>query len=96
MSEPGFVDCPLAVLEDGDLTGPEFRLLLALYSMRHSEAFTPDPFTLLSRAGVTSTSYLSRLSARLERKGWISKKRMGRYGFVRYRLHVPERFSVSR
>lgn len=83
---------PLEALTDTRLSGPERRVLLALYSFRNKNADTvwPSAEAIAARSGLKDKTYVSKMTTGLAKKGWIEKKRRGYTGGNEYKLTVPE------
>jgi hypothetical protein len=83
---------PLEALTDSSLTDPERRVLLSLYSWKgDSDYVWPSAAEIASRANIGDVTWVSKLTKKLEEKGWLEKKRRGYTGGMNYLLHVPER-----
>lgn len=89
-----FAIVPNEALLDPELTPSEFRVLVALYSFRDKNADTVWPKTesLAERARIKDTTQISKVTTRLERKGWLTKaSKMGFHGPKRYVMTIPDR-----
>jgi hypothetical protein len=93
-----FAIVPIEALSDALLTPSEFKVLVALYSFRDQNADTvwPKIDTLAERAGFKQKTQVSKITTRLESKGWLSKaKKKSFHGPKIYRLTIPERLLQS-
>lgn len=92
-----FIKVPEEVLFDPELTDPERRVLLALYSFADNDTGKcyPGAEKLMAKAKVKLESYLSRITGSLVKKGWLAKKRLGYSGKQTYRVSVPSRLANS-
>lgn len=89
-----FVILPLEALRDQELTPAELRMLCVLYSFRNNNADTvwPGLEAIRERAGYTDGTQVSRMTTKLEKKGWLSKnKKLSPRGPKKYHLTVPDR-----
>lgn len=94
-----FAIVPIEAFYDESLTPAEFRMLSVLYSFRDKNANTvwPKLETLADRAGYSDTTQVSRMTTKLEKKGWLTKgKKRGPRGPKIYELTVPDRIQVVR
>lgn len=85
---------PIEAISDPELTPSEFKVLVALYSFRDKNADTSFPKlgSLATRAGFRDPTQVSKLTTRLEAKGWLTKnQKMGFHGPKKYRLTIPDR-----
>lgn len=92
-----FAIVPNEALEDPELTPSEFRVLVALYSFRDKNCDTvwPSLDKLADRARFKDCSQVSKVTTRLESKGWLTKaSKMGFHGPKRYVLTVPDRLQL--
>lgn len=93
-----FTILPNEALYDAALTPAEFRMLAVLYSFRDSNANTvwPKLETIQERAGYSDATQVSRMTSRLESKGWLTKgKKRGPRGPKVYELTVPSRVQLG-
>lgn len=89
---------PIEAISDPELTPSEFKVLVALYSFRDKNADTSFPKleSLATRAGFRDATQVSKITSRLETKGWLTKRqKMGFHGPKKYRLSIPERLTQS-
>lgn len=89
-----FAIVPIEAISDRELTPSEFKVLVALYSFRDKNADTTFPKldALAARAGFKDPTQVSKLTTRLEAKGWLTKRqKMGFHGPKKYRLSIPDR-----
>lgn len=86
---------PLEALTDSELTDPERRVLLALFSFRGKDTNTvwPSVTVIAERANINDHTRVSKLTTTLAAKGWLTKKKRGFTGGNEYVLTVPERLS---
>lgn len=94
-----FAIVPIEAFFDTELTPAEFRMLAVLYSFRDKNANTvwPNLSSIRDRAGYSDTTQVSRMTTKLERKGWLTKaKKRGSHGPKIYELIVPERIQIGR
>lgn len=85
---------PIEAISDEELTASEFKVLVALYSFRdkNSDTCFPRRSKLAARAGFKDTTQVSKITTRLEGKGWLTKnQKMGFHGPKKYRLTIPAR-----
>lgn len=88
---------PVEAISDPELTPSEFKVLVALYSFRDKNADTTFPKleALAARAGFRDPTQVSKLTTRLEGKGWLTKRqKMGFHGPKKYRLSIPDRLLI--
>lgn len=86
---------PLEALTDSELTDPERRVLLALFSFRGKDTNTvwPSITVIAERANINDHTRVSKLTTTLATKGWLTKKKRGFTGGNEYVLAVPGRLS---
>lgn len=87
---------PIEAIGDTELTPSEFKVLVALYSFRDKNADTTFPklSSLAARAGFKDSTQVSKITTRLESKGWLTKKqKMGFHGPKKYKLSIPARLT---
>lgn len=84
---------PLEALTDTLLSDPERRVLLALFSFRGKDTNTvwPSIESIADRANINDHTRVSKLTAALAGKGWLTKKKRGFTGCNEYKLEVPAR-----
>jgi len=89
-----FAIVPHEAIADPELTPSEFKVLVALYSFRDKNCDTvwPKLATLAHRAGYRDATQVSKITSRLESKGWLSKaEKKSFHGPKKYRLTIPDR-----
>lgn len=89
-----FAIVPNEALSDPELTPAEFKVLVALYSFRDKNADTvfPKLDQLAARAGYKETTQVSKITTRLEKRGWLTKaSKKSFHGPKKYRLTIPLR-----
>lgn len=89
-----FAIVPNEALLDPELTPSEFRVLVALYSFRNKNADTVFPKlpALATRARVKDKTQISKITTRLESKGWLTKaSKTSFHGSKKYCLTIPDR-----
>ena len=86
-----FIWAPMEVLLDSRLTDAERRVLLALYSFRDSDSdrVWPKVERLAARSQIRDLTRLSKITGRLQAKGWLLKKRRGYTGRCIFTLLIP-------
>jgi len=97
-SRPRFAQVPVEAISDSELTPSEFKVLVALYSFRNAKdgACNPKLSTLAALAGFKDPTQVSKITTRLESKGWLTKnQKLGFHGPKKYRLAIPERLTES-
>ena len=86
---------PVEVLSDPLLTHRERILLAALFSFRGkaTELVWPSREAIARRMGgkESDISFISKTTTKLQRLGWIEKKKRGFSGSNKYRLKFPDR-----
>ncbi len=84
---------PIEALTDSLLSDPERRVLLALYSWRGKTTNTvwPSLGEIGLRANISDLTRISKITASLADKGWLTKKKRGFTGCNEYTLTFPER-----
>lgn len=87
---------PIEALTDSSLTDPERRVLLALFSFRGKDTNTvwPSIESIAKRANINDETRVSKLTASLSEKGWLTKKKRGFTGCNQYMLSVPSRLDL--
>ena len=82
---------PIEVITDRDLSDPERRVLLILYSFKgkSGDSVFPSIDVVADMAGYTDKTRISKITKSLEVKGWLTKKRRGFTGGNSYKLIVP-------
>lgn len=96
--QSNFFIAPNEALLDPELTPAEFRMLCVLYSFRGRDTNTvwPGLDKIRLRAGYTDNTQVSRMTTKLEKKGWLTKnKKTGPRGTKKYILTVPARLSTD-
>lgn len=80
---------------DPTLTDPERRVLLSLFSFRGRNTNTvwPSLGAIAERSQLNDQTRVSKLTASLSKKGWLTKKKRGFTGCNEYVLTVPERLT---
>lgn len=94
-----FAILPIEAFYDDELTPAEFRMLGVLYSFRDKNANTvwPKLESIMDRCGYSDTTQVSRMTTKLEKKGWLTKgKKRGPRGPKIYELTVPDRVKIGR
>ncbi|MFA5387723.1 MAG: helix-turn-helix domain-containing protein, partial [Candidatus Paceibacterota bacterium] len=88
---------PLEALTDALLSDPERRVLLSLFSFRGKNTNTvwPSVESIAERANINDHTRVSKLTASLASKGWLTKKKRGFTGGNEYKLDVPARLDTS-
>ncbi|MGB1317124.1 MAG: helix-turn-helix domain-containing protein [Flavobacteriales bacterium] len=96
MSEDKFIFAPVDLLS-ANLTPNELRVMLALYSFRGKNTNTvwPGRDSLTERSGISDPTTVSKVTSRLQEKGWLKKKKRGFTGGNNYELTVPEKVDDS-
>lgn len=86
------VIAPIEVITDRNLSDPERRVLLILYSFKGKtgESVFPSIDVIAEMAGYADKTRISKITKSLEIKGWLTKKRRGFTGGNSYSLLVPE------
>jgi hypothetical protein len=86
---------PLEALTDRELSDPERRVLLVLFSFRGKNTNTvwPSVMSIAERANIKDHTRVSKLTTSLSKKGWLAKKKRGFTGCNEYELTVPARLS---
>lgn len=86
---------PLEVILDPELGDPERRVLLALFSFRDRATNTvwPSLESIAERAQLRDRTRVSKITASLADKGWLTKKKRGFSGCNEYSLQLPDRLS---
>jgi predicted transcriptional regulator len=86
---------PLQALTDPELSDPERRVLLALFSYRDKTSNTvwPSVDTIATRANVRDRTRISKITRSLSKKGWLTKRKRGFTGYNQYTLTVPDRLT---
>lgn len=90
---------PIEALYDDRLTNAEYRMLSVLYSFRDKSCNTvwPRLESIQERAGYANKTLVSRMTTKLESKGWLRKgKKKGPRGPKVYELTVPEHIKLDR
>lgn len=84
---------PLEALIDPLLSDPERRVLLSLFSFRgkNTDTVWPSINAIAERANLNDQTRVSKLTASLANKGWLTKKKRGFTGCNEYKLEVPAR-----
>ena len=92
-----FAIVPNEAISDPELTPAEFKVLVALYSFRDSNADTcwPSLDSLAARAGYKESTEVSKITGRLSKKGWVEKKKLGFDKPNSYKLGVPDRLRIT-
>lgn len=88
---------PLEALTDPLLTDPERRVLLSLFSFRGKDTNTvwPSITAIAERANIADQTRVSKLTASLASKGWLTKRKKGFTGCNEYKLEVPSRLDET-
>jgi DNA-binding MarR family transcriptional regulator len=83
---------PLEAVTDPNLSEPERRVLLVLFSFRDksTDVVFPGIESIAARAGYTDKTRISKITSSLAKKGWLTKKRRGFTGGNSYKLSVPD------
>ena len=83
---------PLEALTNPDLTDPERRVLLSLYSFRgkNTDTVWPSLDKLSERSNIKDKTRISKITKSLANKGWLTKKKKGFTGCNEYKLTVPD------
>lgn len=92
---PQLLIAPIEALTDTELTDPERRVLLSLFSFRgrNTDTVWPSVDTIGARSNLKDRTRVSKVTASLAKKGWLTKKKRGFTGCNEYKLTVPERLS---
>ena len=93
-----FAMVPNEAISDEELTPSEFKVLVALYSFRDKNFDTvfPKLEALAARAGYADKTQISKITTRLEAKGWLTKAtKKSFHGPKVYRLSIPDRLVIA-
>lgn len=92
----GVLVAPLEALTDPEITDPERRVLLTLYSFKNkaSDTVWPSLNAIAERANLRDATRVSKLTKSLSKKGWLTKEKRKFGGSNDYVLTVPERLSI--
>ncbi len=83
---------PIEVFSDENLGKPELRVLGALYSFaskKNDFVVWPELSAIGGRCGYDDTTYVSKVLTRLQKFGWLVKRKRGWTGGNRYFLRPP-------
>ncbi len=91
-----FAVVPELAIRDPELTPSEFRVLVAIYCFaeKRSGVAWPSRVVLAEFLGIKNVSEVSKITARLEKKGWLKKnKKTAARGTKKYQIVFPDRLN---